>query len=217
MALFHVAPSRLLRLSADRSRPWILYTDGSAEHSKTHQRCGLAEFRSSAIAMEFQVGAVLWNPHTGQKLYTMATVPAQVVASWIPKRQMIGQVELFGAVLGLLAFRDELTDADIIHFVDNDSATSALIKGYSGKQDSARLVGMYWMLAALHRMNVYIDRVESKSNPADAPSRGCKDQLEACGFVGRDPLLSFFDIDPTMSPLDWFQSQPASLSCSSAP
>eukprot|EP00971_Amphidinium_carterae_P317257 6307298-Amphidinium_carterae.1 len=67
---------------------------------------------------------------------------------------MIGQVELFGAVLGLLklAFREELTNADVIHFVDNDSATSAVIKGYSGKQDSARLVGVYWMLAALHRM-----------------------------------------------------------------
>eukprot|EP00971_Amphidinium_carterae_P270668 5371163-Amphidinium_carterae.1 len=77
MALLHVAPSRLLRLSADRSCPWILHADGSAEHSKTHQRCGLSEFRSSAIAMEFQVGAVLWNPRTGQKLDTMATVPTQ--------------------------------------------------------------------------------------------------------------------------------------------
>eukprot|EP00971_Amphidinium_carterae_P279456 5547589-Amphidinium_carterae.3 len=37
----------------------------------------------------------------------------RVVASWIPKRQMIGQVDLFGAVLGLLAFR-------ATHFVDND-------------------------------------------------------------------------------------------------
>eukprot|EP00971_Amphidinium_carterae_P068144 1349003-Amphidinium_carterae.1 len=109
--------------------------------------------------MNFQVGAVLWHPHTDRKFYTMASVPDSVVRSWIPKKQMIGQVELFGAVLGLLAFREELADADIIHFVDNDSATSALIKGYSGKLDSARLVGMYWMLAALHRMNLYIDRV----------------------------------------------------------
>eukprot|EP00971_Amphidinium_carterae_P031250 615279-Amphidinium_carterae.1 len=108
--------------------------------------------------MDFQVGAVLWHPSSGRKLYTMAAVPTQVVSTWIPKRQMIGQVELFGAVLGLLVFREELTNADVIHFVDNDSATSALIKGYSGKQDSARLVGMYWMLAALHRMNLYIDR-----------------------------------------------------------
>eukprot|EP00971_Amphidinium_carterae_P232984 4624021-Amphidinium_carterae.1 len=92
---------------------------------------------------------------------------------------MIGQVELFGAVLGLLAFREELANADVLHFVDNDSATSALIKGYSGKLDSARLVGMYWMLAALYRINVFIDRVESKSNPADAPSRGCSADLEA--------------------------------------
>eukprot|EP00971_Amphidinium_carterae_P145531 2884014-Amphidinium_carterae.2 len=76
-------------------------------------------------------------PRTGRKFYTMATVPDQVVASWIPKRQMIGQVELFRAVLGLLAFREELANAD-------DSTTSALIKGYSGRQEFVRLVGMYW-------------------------------------------------------------------------
>eukprot|EP00971_Amphidinium_carterae_P334997 6470625-Amphidinium_carterae.1 len=83
------------------------------------------------------VGAVLWHPSTGRKFYTTASVPDSVVKSWIPKRQMIGQVELFGAVLGLLAFRDELCDCDVLHFVDNDSATSALIKGYSGKLGSA--------------------------------------------------------------------------------
>eukprot|EP00971_Amphidinium_carterae_P237521 4715112-Amphidinium_carterae.1 len=130
MALFLVAPSRILHLTADVSHPWLLYSDGSAEHSKTHHRYSLSDFRSSAHAMEFQVGAVLWHPHTGKKFYTMATVPDQVVASWIPKRQMIGQIELFGAVLGLLAFREELANADVIDFVDNDSATSALIKGY---------------------------------------------------------------------------------------
>eukprot|EP00971_Amphidinium_carterae_P190698 3784278-Amphidinium_carterae.1 len=46
-------------------------------------------------AMQYQVGAILWHPRTGRKLYTMATVPDAVVHSWIPKKQMIGQVELF--------------------------------------------------------------------------------------------------------------------------
>eukprot|EP00971_Amphidinium_carterae_P247387 4912708-Amphidinium_carterae.1 len=52
--------------------------------------------------MQYQVGAILWHPRTGRKLYTMATVPDTVVQSWIPKRQMIGQVELFGAEKGPL-------------------------------------------------------------------------------------------------------------------
>eukprot|EP00971_Amphidinium_carterae_P132850 2630888-Amphidinium_carterae.2 len=46
-----------------------------------------------------------------------------------------------------------------------------LVKGYSNKLDSARLVGEYWMLAAKQKLHIHVDRVGFKSNPADDPSR----------------------------------------------
>ncbi len=64
-----------------------------------------------------------------------------------------------------------LADQPLIHFIDNDSALAALVKGYSPKRDSSRVVGDYWLLAAKFKIFVYIDRVESKSNVADGPAR----------------------------------------------
>ena len=58
-----------------------------------------------------------------------------------------------------------------MHFIDNDSASACLVKGYAPTVDSCELVGQYWIRAAALKMSVYIDRVESKSNIADAPSR----------------------------------------------
>eukprot|EP00971_Amphidinium_carterae_P026931 531201-Amphidinium_carterae.2 len=40
--------------SADVSHPWLLYSDGSAEHAKTHHRYSLSDFRSSAHAGHLQ-------------------------------------------------------------------------------------------------------------------------------------------------------------------
>eukprot|EP00971_Amphidinium_carterae_P029765 585888-Amphidinium_carterae.1 len=156
--------------------------------------------------MQYQVGAILWHPRTGRKLYTIATVPDAVVHSWIPKKQMIGQVELFGAVLGLLAFREELANADVIHFVDN------VIKGYSGKLDSARLVGMYWMLAALYRINLFIDRVESKTQRATqlTPRAGdVRVNLKRAAsrsenhYCRSDPAVGLYRADPWSSAQAW--------------
>eukprot|EP00971_Amphidinium_carterae_P139052 2756020-Amphidinium_carterae.1 len=153
------------------------------------------------------LASVAIHPPTNRRLYCTAAVPLSVVQTWIPKKQMIGQIELFGAVLGLLTFRQEMAECDVIHFVDNDSATASLIRGSSNKSDSAKLVGLYWILAAVHRMNIFIDRVESKSNPADGPSRADCAALEMRGFLRRDVQLEFFNFDPSLSPADWFTQQ----------
>eukprot|EP00971_Amphidinium_carterae_P319539 6350799-Amphidinium_carterae.1 len=124
----------------DSSQPWLLYSDGSAESADSSQRHGLQSFRSYGSAQNFLVGAVAIHPPTNRRLYCTSAVPLSVVQ--IPKKQMIGQIELFGAVLGLLTFRQELAESDVIHFVDigsRGSATAALIKGSSNKADSARL------------------------------------------------------------------------------
>eukprot|EP00972_Heterocapsa_arctica_P021723 3195128-Heterocapsa_arctica.AAC.1 len=74
---------------------------------------------------DFLVGAVLITPD-GKYLYTSCRVPDAVVRQWIPKKQMIGQIELFAGPLAL----------------------AALVKGYSPKRDSSRIVGDFWLLAA---------------------------------------------------------------------
>ena len=57
-------------------------------------------------------------------------------------------------------------------WVDNSGALGALIKGYSGVPDIARIVNMFhFTVAQLGAESLWIDYVPSESNVADIPSR----------------------------------------------
>ena len=83
----------------------------------------------------------------------------------------MGQLEILAGPAALLTWPDILRNNQVIHFIDNDSAAANLVRGYSPKVDSSALVGEYWLTAAQLGVDIYIDRVESKSNLADGPSR----------------------------------------------
>ena len=83
----------------------------------------------------------------------------------------MGQLELLAAPFACTTWQSRLQNRAFILFIDNDSAASNLVKGYSSKTDSTAIVGTFWLQVADLRCHVYIDRVESKSNPADGPSR----------------------------------------------
>ena len=152
--LLYCCPRREINIHRTNS-PAILYTDGSAELARDPPYC---------------VGAVLILPG-GQILYTSASVPQEVVCTWLPREQQIYLVELFAGPLALATFHKFLSDMDVIHFVDNNPALGALVKGYSNKSDAIRVVADYWLRAAAQKLSPYIDRVESKSNVSDEPSR----------------------------------------------
>ena len=103
--------------------------------------------------------------------FTSWVVPDKVVSCWIPKATQMGQLEILAGLVALQTWENILSKTQCIHFVDNDSATACLVKGYSPKVDSCALVGDYWLQVATMALEVYIDRVESKSNVADGPSR----------------------------------------------
>eukprot|EP00969_Alexandrium_andersonii_P140001 6193343-Alexandrium_andersonii.AAC.1 len=102
---------------------------------------------------------------------------------------MIGQVELFAGPLALWTWPHLVAHQQVLHFIDNSSAWAALIKGYSPKLDSAQLVSAYWKSAALAFADIYVERVESKSNIADGPSRLSFAEVEQLGFVWTDPVF----------------------------
>ena len=59
----------------------------------------------------------------------------------------------------------------IMLYVDNDAATSSLIAGRSKVGVVNELVREFWALLSEAGAPIWIERVSSKSNPADAPSR----------------------------------------------
>eukprot|EP00972_Heterocapsa_arctica_P060956 8990363-Heterocapsa_arctica.AAC.1 len=105
---------------------------------------------------------------------------------------MIGQIELVAGPFALATWADLLTDQPLIHFIDNDSALAALVKGYSPKRDSSRVVGDFWLLAAKFKLFVYLDSVESKSNAADGPSRDDLILMRQLNTAFTQPSLDVF-------------------------
>ena len=95
----------------------------------------------------------------------------------------MGQLELLAAPFAFATWEQRLKGRSVLLFIDNDSAVANLVKGYSQKEDSTAIVGSFWLMVSTMKCHVYIDRVESKSNPADGPSRN--DFSFVCGIGSR--------------------------------
>ena len=184
--LMYAAPSRECLLN-DKSAPLLLYTDASDIPDRIEGRCVL--------------GAVLIVPGSSPTIYyTSYTVSSQVVSKWFPRQTYMGQLELLAAPLAICTWSHVLEERHILHFIDNDSAASNLVKGYSPLTDSAAIVGDYWLLAAQHKMSIYIDRVSSKANISDGPSRNDFSLLQSLNGIWNQPKDTFL----TNRSFDWF-------------
>ena len=69
-------------------------------------------------------------------------------------------------------FKDYVQDASVLLLVDAEAVEGALVKGYSARADLCELVGRFWDLALKYNCSIYIDRVPTDANCADAPLRG---------------------------------------------
>jgi hypothetical protein len=131
--------------------------------------------RKGARPPEGHVGFVVYHPHFGT-VHGSAKVPASLTALFdrVRKRETyIGQYELVGAIVPFLSLpREWFAGYSVELWIDNSSAVAALIKGYSGKPDCARIVNMFhFAFAKLGALSLWIDYVNTESNPADTPSR----------------------------------------------
>ena len=87
-------------------------------------------------------------------------------------------------------WRDVLSGADVIHFIDSNTSLSNLVNGWSRKEDTCRLVGAYWQEVASLKAFVWIERVESKSNVADGPTKGRFDSMVYLEAQKVDPVVT---------------------------
>jgi len=162
-----ILPAR--EVSVDRSpAPHIsLYTDAS--HSDDYS--GL--------------GVVLEDASTGTRLLASAAVPAWVLARLANPRWAVNQLEALALVCALLTFRSELAGRRVLTFLDNTSAMSSIIHGYSSRPDMAALVNMFLFASVEVGADMWLEYVPSKANPADIPSRPDHPEwpaLRALGF-----------------------------------
>ena len=101
-------------------------------------------------------------------------------------------VELFAGPLALDTFKEMLSNRYLIHFIVNSAALGALVKGYSPSADNIKIVGDYWLRAASRKL--FHDRMESKSNISDDPSRlNVEGIMASIGAVYTPPCLEFLE------------------------
>ena len=116
------------------------------------------------------IAAVLFPGAPHAPAYCSLKLPVELLTRF-GQRNCIQQIETCAVILLFEVFTRELFDCDLRLFCDNIAEQGALIKGFSKSPSQAALCGGVWVRAASGRVGLWIDRVRSKSNIADIPTR----------------------------------------------
>ena len=143
------------------------------------------------------VGGLMFDGVAQGSEYFGGVVVDVIVAAWLKaggKNRAIHQAEVYPALIAIELWAERLRGRRVIMFVDNDAAKEAIIKGTSASSASAKLVTNLWCRAAEAELYVWVERVPSSANPADAPSRRACPELERAGCRRR--CTSEFGVRP---------------------
>ena len=80
-------------------------------------------------------------------------------------------LEMWAAILGLLSFQPALEKRIVRIWIDNKAAEAILKRGSGKCSDHNRIAHHLWSLAFGARIGIWLERVASKENIADEPSR----------------------------------------------
>lgn len=154
-------------LFARRDAPLLVWTDASEDNT-----------------LLGELGVVVWCPVRGCAFAAGSRAP-QYMLDWLRNRQLkkkyITQWELFAVLVAFLTFPELFHFRLVHHFVDNKGALGGLIKGYSDKPDSARIINMVHAQAVRYSCFPWFGFVYSEDNIADGPSRGVFSDVEKLG------------------------------------
>ena len=149
-----VLPGRTINLTPDVENCVVCYTDAMWEAGKH-------------AGMAFVAYCVKWPAPKCEYL----AVPDSYLRLLLPRETQINQAEILAVALLPRALGPLLEGCDLLHFVDNQGALSALIKGYSPQEDCSALCSMIHLLHAERSTRAFFEHVESTANMSDAMSR----------------------------------------------
>ena len=159
ITLLNHMPDREITLGSQGSPPVLVWSDASWE---------------SGVG---RLGFVVYDPASDTFYESDSMIPQYILDFFVKKKQKIGQCEILAATAVYSSLPQILRGRRVIHFIDNTSAISCLLHGYSGKPDSALLVNAFHLFNAGLKADIHFEYVESKANVADLPSRGEFDYL----------------------------------------
>ena len=98
-------------------------------------------------------------------------LPDSVWATWSNRKQQIFPAEAVALTIGTWALHKSLRGQDVVWFIDNEAAASCSIRGGSNIPEVETAVQAAHLLWLRLGCRVWIEWVDSKSNPADGLSR----------------------------------------------
>ena len=122
------------------------------------------------------------------KFFFSERVPDDVLrALQVKTPKVIAALELLAAVMAVELLQEWMINSRTFIFVDNQAARANLIAMYSPVMVQARLLSKLHDIMTHGSMFVWVCRVPSASNVADAPSRRECEQLLCTGFRRLNP------------------------------
>ena len=104
-------------------------------------------------------------------------VPREVVSAWVQRRTQIYLAETYAVLAALYDHRHDLEGRGVLVFVDNEAAASSIIRGAPRMEDVGTMVHLIHILAHSYGMRLWVEWIDSESNPSDGLSRdGLRDR-----------------------------------------
>ena len=132
------------------------------------------------------VAGVLFRQGHARPLFFRWRVPQSWHARMKPRKTQIEVYEAIATVVALYTFAPYVEGSDLWLFVDNTGAQAAITKGVGGEDDVNAIASAFWTQAAAEDLGIWVERVDSESNPADLPSRDPPDTpfgVTSCDFL----------------------------------
>ena len=133
-------------------QPVLVYSDASFEHGV------------------LRVGWVVFGQSSRPQGLT-CVVPQEVIESWTDRTQQIYPGETLCGLLVPWFHGATLHHQDLLWFIDNEAAVASLIRGSSSQIDVHTLVQVAHFLFQRFQIRVWIEWIDSESNPSDGLSR----------------------------------------------
>ena len=99
-------------------------------------------------------------------------MPTTITSAWKPRTQQIFPAEAVALPVATWMSKDFIKGKDVVWFIDNEAVAAAAIRGSSGEEDVSTMVQATHLLWMHLGCRVWIEWVDSLSNPADGLSRG---------------------------------------------
>ena len=125
------------------------------------------------------IGVIIFSARLSGPEAGMLKVPPELRLRWRQQEERdlllgrdIFEVEAVGPLILLENWQHCFRHSLWLHFIDNQGALQALVKGSSSIAAGDEIIGLTWSKAAAAKAVPWFERVESKANPSDGLSRG---------------------------------------------